>query len=210
MTSLSLFNFLIMRIILYLLFSVFFLTSCKQTQREDFRDHSVVYLCLNNKELETAIIDYRAEMERANAKEIAKGDSIYVGVYMKDINDSIKRYVLFPVIDYTIFRVITPFFLCTVDSKDVFFMIESGQTYYYGSENYFKLSEEEKWYFIKKYFPRRYEEYRSKGCFSNSRNYHPQNCYLTFCKDTLISKTYKRGAWRDRVQITINGEIRWY
>ena len=202
--NLLLTNFFVMRIILYFIFSFLFLNSC--TNKDKDCHHSVIYLSLNNKELESAIIEYRLGMEKKFAKEIAKGDSVYVGVYMKDISDSVKRYVLSPVYDYYSLRVITPFFICKVDSKDVFFMIESGQSYYYGLENYFKLSEEEKWYFIKRYFPRRYEQYQRDGHFSNSAIIHSKDCYLTFYKDTLIDKTYRVGLWRDKIRVKINGE----
>ena len=44
---------------------------------------------INNKDLKEAIIDYQNFLYKDRKKDIERGDSFYVGVISKDINDSI-------------------------------------------------------------------------------------------------------------------------
>ena len=179
-------------------------------QNSDVEASSIIYLKLNNENVESAIIEYQTKMDKANVSRIVKSDSVYVGVCMRSINDSVKRFVLFPIIDYNDISFITPFVICRVNGKDVFFKIDAGQSYYYSNDNYFKLPEEINMELIKRYFPKRFNEYQQKGYFSNMCIYHPELCHLTFLKDSLIDKTYQRGSSRDKVLIKINGKEGWY
>ena len=117
-------------ILLALLSIIVFIVSCIMNQNSDVESSSIIYLKLNNKNVESAIIEYQTKMDKANISEIVKSDSVYVGVCMRDINDSIKRFVLFPIIDYNDISFITPFVICCVNGKDVFFRINAGQSYY--------------------------------------------------------------------------------
>ena len=197
-------------ILLTLLLIIVFIVSCKMNQNSDVEASSTIYLKLNNENVESAIIEYQTKMDKANVSRIVKSDSVYVGVCMRNINDSVKRFVLFPIIDYNDISFITPFVICRVNGKDVFFKIDAGQSYYYSNDNYFKLPEEINMELIKRYFPKRFNEYQQKGYFSNKCIYHPELCHLTFLKDSLIDKTYQRGSSRDKVLIKINGKEGWY
>ena len=197
-------------ILLMLLPIIVFIISCNINQDSDVEASSIIYLKLNNKDVESAIIEYQTKMVKDNVSEIVKSDSVYVGVCMRDINDSVKRFVIFPIIDYDDISFITPFVICRVNGKDVFFRMDAGQSYYYSNDNYFKLPEKINMELIERYFPKRFNEYRQKGYFSNKCIYHPELCHLTFLKDSLIDKTYQRGSSRDKVVIKINGKEEWY
>ena len=197
-------------ILLMLLPIIVFIISCNINQDSDVEASSIIYLKLNNKDVESAIIEYQTKMVKDNVSEIVKSDSVYVGVCMRDINDSVKRFVIFPIIDYDDISFITPFVICRVNGKDVFFRMDAGQSYYYSNDNYFKLPEKINMELIERYFPKRFNEYLQKGYFSNKCIYHPELCHLTFLKDSLIDKTYQRGSSRDKVVIKINGKEEWY
>lgn len=192
----------------YISFLLLLLFSCSEKKVEDILP-SIIYKELNNKDIESAVIEYQAIIEAENSKFVQKGDSVYVGVYMRNINDSMKRVVLNPIIDFYSIKFNPSFFICNINKKDVFIFPEGMDPYYFGN-NFFGLSEKNLWLYIKRYFPNRYKQYVKDGHFSNSRTYHPELCHLTFLKDSLIDKTYQRGSTRDKVKITINGKEDWY
>ena len=190
---------------LYLLLFILLINSCiNNTEKEKLP--SIIYKELCNGDLRSAIIEYQAKIEDENNDIINKGDSVYVGVYVKNINDSIKRFVLWPIIDYTAIKFSPTFFLCSVNGFDVFFVSDDTESCF----NYFELSEENLWLFIKRYFPNRYKQYKIDGHFSNKRTCHSSLCHLTFLNDSLIDKTYQKGFYKDRVLVNVNGKGEWY
>ena len=56
-----------------------------------------------------------------------------------------------------------------------------------------------------KYFPREFD--MGNRLEGEIYLYEPANCYLTFKYDSLIGKTYQRGAWMDKMPVNINGAI---
>lgn len=165
---------------------------------------------LNNKDIESAIIEYRQRLEKSHESSLIKGDSVYVGVYMKDINDTIKRYVLYPIIDYDFFDYETPFVMCYVSGKIVFFSSEAGSPSYKGNERMFKVSDKNYWMLIKRFFPNRYREYQKKSCFENKCFDHSENCYITFINDSLVYKSYQVGGKSYPVRIKYKGKEELY
>ena len=196
--------------LLCLIFLLLLTISCNRKYNEREWEPDFTYMELNNKEIESAIIEYYQKLEKSHAKSINRGDSVYVGVYMKDINDSVKRYVLHPIIDYNNLEFYMPFFICSVGGKTIFFNSEAGSPYFYGNEKIFKISDEKLWMLIKRYFPNSYREYQKKGYFSNRSYDHSEYYYLTFINDTLVDKTSKRGSTRDPVLINYQGKENLY
>ena len=193
-------------VLLLLLFTI----SCNRNPNECKSEPDCVYMELNSKDIESAIIEYRQKLKKSHERSLNKGDSIYVGVYMKDINDSIKRYVLYPIIDYDFLEFTPPLFICYVSGETVFFNSEAGSPSYKGNEKIFKVSDKKYWMIIKRYFPNRYREYQKKGYFSNRCYEHSKNCYLTFINDSLVDKTYQTGITSGPVRIKYKGKEELY
>ena len=181
-----------------LLASVSTLIQCK----DEARNIPYRYVQLDNHELESEIIDYRARIKSGKIWM----DSIYVEVSMRTISDSVRRYVLSPIIDYNHFKYFGPFFICNVGGEDVFFLATAGWSFGKKENSLFRLSDDYIWALTKRYFPKRYHEKISKGYISNSINNHPELCFLTFLNDSLIDKRYKQGFFLDYIKMTIEGK----
>ncbi len=108
----------------FVLFPLLLAISCNRNPNKCKSEPEFVYMKLNNKDIESAIIEYQQKLEKSHERFLNKGDSVYVGVYMKNINDSIQRYVLHPIIDYDFLEFETPFVICYVSGKIVFFNSE--------------------------------------------------------------------------------------
>lgn len=74
---------------------------------------------INNRDLVGAITEYQNMMYSEYKKDIESGDSVYVGIWSRDINDSIYRYYLSPVRGMLILPVLAPFDLCKVNGHHV-------------------------------------------------------------------------------------------
>ena len=185
-------------VLLYVLF-LLFLCGCHKDKFRDF-DRMV----LNNKVLEREIIKYRG---RPDQYPFYNGIKVYTGVWCKTINDSTVRYTLAP-LSYPDALDTRPFFLCNVGGEDVFFLSQFGVSRIDFRNNPFKWSDVDKECFKRKYFPELYEEGRiNTGVIGIS---HPELCHLTFIKDSLVSKAYKRGMPFDRVKVRVgNKEYFW-
>ena len=185
-------------VLLYVLF-LLFLCGCHKDKFRDF-DRMV----LNNKVLEREIIKYRG---RPDQYPFYNGIKVYTGVWCKTINDSTVRYTLAP-LSYPDALDTRPFFLCNVGGEDVFFLSQFGVSRIDFRNNPFKWSDVDKERFKRKYFPELYEDGRiNTGVIGIS---HPELCHLTFIKDSLVSKAYKRGMPFDRVKVRVgNKEYFW-
>ena len=186
-------------VLLYELF-LLFLCGCHKDKFRDF-DRMV----LNNKVLEREIIKYRG---RPDQYPFYNGIKVYTGVWCKTINDSTVRYTLFPWSYPNGLNMDPILFICRVDGEDVFFFSQFGESRINFRNNPFKWSDEDKERFKRKYFPELYEEGRiNTGVIGIS---HPELCHLTFIKDSLVSKAYKRGMPFDRVKVRVgNKEYFW-
>ena len=186
-------------VLLYVLF-LLFLCGCHKDKFRDF-DRMV----LNNKVLEREIIKYRG---RPDQYPFYNGIKVYTGVWCKTINDSTVRYTLFPWSYPDGLNMDPILFICRVDGEDVFFFSQFGESRINFRNNPFKWSDEDKERFKRKYFPELYEDGRiNTGVIGIS---HPELCHLTFIKDSLVSKAYKRGMPFDRVKVRVgNKEYFW-
>ena len=186
-------------VLLYVLF-LLFLCGCHKDKFRDF-DRMV----LNNKVFEREIIKYRG---RSDQYPFYEGIKVYTSVWCKTINDSTVRYTLAPLSYPDALDTRPVFFICNVGGEDVFFLSQLGVSRIDFRNNPFKWSDEDKERFKRKYFPELYEEGRiNTGVIGIS---HPELCHLTFIKDSLVSKAYKRGMPFDRVKVRVgNKEYFW-
>ncbi len=186
-------------VLLYVLF-LLFLCGCHKDKFRDF-DRMV----LNNKVLEREIIKYRG---RSDQYPFYEGIKVYTSVWCKTINDSTVRYTLAPLSYPDALDTRSVFFICNVGGEDVFFLSQFGVSRIDFRNNPFKWSDVDKERFKRKYFPELYEDGRiNTGVIGIS---HPELCHLTFIKDSLVSKAYKRGMPFDRVKVRVgNKEYFW-
>ena len=186
-------------VLLYVLF-LLFLCGCHKDKFRDF-DRMV----LNNKVLEREIIKYRG---RSDQYPFYEGIKVYTSVWCKTINDSTVRYTLAPLSYPDALDTRPVFFICNVGGEDVFFLSQLGVSRIDFRNNPFKWSDGDKERFKRKYFSEIYEEGRiNTGVIGIS---HPELCHLTFIKDILVSKAYKRGMPFDRVKVRVgNKEYFW-
>lgn len=179
-------------VLLYVLF-LLFLCGCHKDKFRDF-DRMV----LNNKVLEREIIKYRG---RSDQYPFYEGIKVYTSVWCKTINDSTVRYTLAPLSYPDALDTRPVFFICNVGGEDVFFLSQLGVSRIDFRNNPFKWSDGDKERFKRKYFPELYEDGRiNTGVIGIS---HPELCHLTFIKDSLVSKAYKRGMPFDRVKVRV-------
>ena len=164
--------------------------------KDKFRDFD--RMVLNNKVLEREIIKYRG---RSDQYPFYEGIKVYTSVWCKTINDSTVRYTLAPLSYPDALDTRPVFFICNVGGEDVFFLSQLGVSRIDFRNNPFKWSDGDKERFKRKYFSEIYEEGRiNTGVIGIS---HPELCHLTFIKDSLVSKAYKRGMPFDRVKVRV-------
>lgn len=189
-----------------MVFVFILLSSCSRVEEKGDDDMHPEFE-LNNADLEQAILEYQQRIFADNQKRMARGDSVYVSVFAKGINDSITRYILFPETNGYSLIFNTPYFVYKVGGHYVFFTFRGARFGYKEKEHVHKLSEESYETQFKKFFPNEYREmHSSKHRLHSVYLYEPENCYLTFLYDSLIDKTYKRGADFDKILIHINGK----
>ena len=188
------------RVVLLCVLFLLFLCGCRKDKFRDF-DRMV----LNNKVLEREIIKYRG---RSDQYPFYEGIKVYTSVWCKTINDSTVRYTLAPLSYPDALDTRPVFFICNVGGEDVFFLSQLGVSRIDFRNNPFKWSDGDKERFKRKYFSEIYEEGRiNTGVIGIS---HPELCHLTFIKDSLVSKAYKRGMPFDRVKVRVgNKEYFW-
>ena len=193
--------------LLYILvFLLAILSSCSRVEEKGDDDMHPEFV-LNNADLEQAILEYQQRIFADNQKRMARGDSVYVNVFAKEINDSITRYILFPLVNSHGLKFRAPYFVNKVGGHYVFFTFRGAHLGYGENDQVHILSEESYETQFKKFFPNEYREmHSSKHRLHSVYLYEPENCYLTFLYDSLIDKTYKRGADIDKILIHINGK----
>lgn len=157
---------------------------------------------IQNKDLIEAITEYQEKMYCEFKKQIEQGDSVYVGVWRKDINDSISRYVLSLEAEIDYLEYATPFDLCKINGH---YVIVSHRSVYHLLHSPITLTDEVCRNYEKKLFPRQYKR-REKGLVRSILCCGPESCYLTFLRDSLIDKTLKLGMDSDKILIKLNGK----
>jgi hypothetical protein len=144
-----------------------------------------------------------------NANEIAKGDSVYVWVYFKELNDSMTRYSLEYLCDLDVLSVCPAEFVCMIGGHPVFFSAAGGCSQYGFQNHYFGIPTQQSDALLKHFFPTKYQEKlkqekqtREMGYATKTRKTsHPTICFLTFLRDSLINKQYKKGMGRDHINL---------
>ena len=157
---------------------------------------------------------YDSILQSENANELAKGDSVYVWVYFKELNDSMTRYAMQYIYDLDILEMFPAEFVCMVGGHPVFFSAAGGYSQYDFKHPFFGIPPKLNDALLKRYFPTKYEEklrqrkqMEETGYASvASRISHPTICFLTFLRDSLVDKQYGKGRPRCRVIIKMNGE----
>ena len=157
---------------------------------------------------------YDSILQSENANELAKGDSVYVWVYFKELNDSMTRYAMQYIYDLDILEMFPAEFVCMVGGHPVFFSAAGGYSQYDFKHPFFGIPPKLNDALLKRYFPTKYEEklrqrkQMEKTGYASvaSRILHPTICFLTFLRDSLVDKQYGKGRSRDRVIIKMNGE----
>ena len=168
------------------------------------RDEKLEYpIKIQNRDLVEAITEYQNMMYSEYKKDIESGDSVYVGIWSRDINDSIYRYYLSPVRGMLILPVLAPFDLCKVNGHHVLSSHANLSMIIRQERRFSVLSDDAYIKYSKILFPNEYKD-NPKGEILDIC--HPTDCYLTFLGDSLIDKTYKCGSPRDKVIVKLNGE----
>lgn len=187
----------------FLLLSISFCFSCEERKAGSIQD----YLELADTELLSAITDYQLFLYKDRECQIERGDSAYVGIYAKDINDSVRRFVLYPIVSPEHLCYCLPIFSSKVNGHAVFFFAQSFLSYNYAKNAVFTISEDNKLSIKKQYFPNRFKRDRDGGVSHSTavEIYETDNCYLTYLNDTLIDKTYRRGLECDKITFMHKG-----
>lgn len=184
-----------LKIVAFLSICLFFLSGCRHGTRPE-----ECFLELNNKELEREITAFTEDKEKESGNR-----NFMVNVGCIDINDSIKRYILFYNSQGWVWRVSPFHFVCRVGGRDVLFTMVAANSY---PEMLFDMDEWAYMYYLKKYYPQEYEAQRTGGTWSQSV-YDGENYYLTFLNGKLIDKRISRGCHVDKFKIKI-GEKEFY
>ena len=178
--------------------------SCTSSKEEENTDiESLIEFC--NKDLVEAITEYQDFLYKDNKKVVEQGDSVYAVVCSIDINDSIYRYTIYPICQMYEIKYEAPFDLCRVNGHHVVFSHTNGYMICQLEKRFSKLSETAYLRYARMLFPKEYEESRKRES-QVLRIYEPANCYLTFLRDSLIDKTFKRGLPSDKIPVKLNGE----
>lgn len=161
---------------------------------------------IRNKDLVEAISDYQKFLYTDNQKNIEQGDSVYVGIASKDINDSIFRFFLYPIEQLSLLEYQTPFEISKINGHYVIFSHQPVYTIVNDpNKRFINTTETTYLKYEKILFPKEYNELK-KGKQRYLHFYEPDNCYLTFLRDSLIDKTFKRGLPFDKIAIMLNGK----
>ena len=177
-----------------ILLLVLLFTSCNSNKNHE--NHENYYLEINNKELTKQIIEYKHFIDS-----LCQGRSFVLTVYCCELNDSANKYVIskessafgFPINSYN--------FKCKVEDFDVLFIMVSGlvNSPDYGKTdlNFFKVKQPVILEDIKKYFPEEYKYFIKNGNFPPPDMFEPEILHLTFVRDKLVKKIYRRGSFKD-------------
>ena len=174
-----------------ILLLILLFTSCKSN-----KNNENYYLEINNKELIKQIIEYKHFIESLN-----QANSFVLKIYCLELNDSVNKYVISKESSAFGFSNNSYNFKCKVEDFDVLFIMVSGlvNSPDYGKTNlnFFKVKQSIILEDIKKYFPEDYKYFMKNGNFPPPDIFEPEILHLTFIRDKLVKKAYKRGYFRD-------------
>lgn len=154
-----------------------------------------------NTDIVEQILAYRKTFAPDSINDVHSADSIFVGVYCKEINDSIRRFVLFPVYDIEDISSMAPLFVCSIGGQDVFFTPNACHSLLSGSNSFFGITEGEKEKFRKRYFPNEGEQSEDGSVVISI--YDPLLRFLTFLGDSLIDVTNRQGLYDDKILLRV-------
>lgn len=187
-----------------LFFCTFLFLNCCQSRRGTVAPMPDVPIAdIDNLELKTSIAEYQKAIYQDCSLRVQKGDSVYVVACAKEINDSISRYILFPILYSSNLINEMPCFYSKVDGHIVFITAASLHPNYFLKKSHFSYSDDIRSQLIQKFFP---NETKHKSNIKKRIHYEPRNCYLTFKYDTLIGKIYQHGDWIDKVPVILDGK----
>jgi hypothetical protein len=149
-----------------------------------------VYLEIDNKELKNEIYGFIQKLDSTVEC------NYVIWVELMELNDSVIQYLVYPNTTFA-FLDIDPFhFICSVDNRPVFFVINNLSKVGYESP-YFKLKSEVIMDLIKQNFPEEYKEILKKKddqlFLPNITNEYPETLRLIFTNGKLTEKKAGRG-----------------
>lgn len=203
-----------MKQIIYLL-SAMAVMSCIAACQQHTQEETFTVEVANETLLKEIIAYHDSILLEENNSEVAKGDSVYVWVYFKQLNDSMTRYSLEYIGQIDILSHFPAEFVCEAGGHPVFFSAAGGCLPYYCPDNsFFSIPQDRKEALMKRYFPQDYKEKLRQEKEKKERGYvsmktkisHPTICFLTFMLDSLIDRQYGKGMPCDRVYVNMNGQ----
>lgn len=118
---------------------------------------------VTNKVLYREILAYHDSiLLTENAKLLLKGDSVYVWVHFKALNDSMTRYSLEYLDDMDMLSTLPAEFICTVGGHLVFFSAAGGNSQCDFKHHYFGIPSQQRETLLKRYFPTKYKVEQKK------------------------------------------------
>ena len=168
------------------------LTSCQVVKQQP--DNYIIEI--NNKELSKQIVEYKHFIDS-----LSKGRPFVINVYCSEINDSVNKYIVDKTSSGFGFYSYPYHFKCKVNDFEVFFIMVSGlvNSPDYGKTdlNFFIVKQSIILEDLKNYFPEDYKCFMKNGNFPPPDLFEPEILHLTFVREKLVKKTYKRGSYRD-------------
>lgn len=185
---------------------------CSNEKTEDF----VVEVA--NDVLRSEIITYQDSFMMEKGKwMMSKGDSCYVTVYGKVLNDSMFRYSISYISEFGLLDISPAEFVCNINGHTVFFRMAAGAATYYDDRHFFRIPLNRRRALEERYFPHQladYLQWQKDSAAGKTRDmlyilHHPTICFLTFLRDSLIDKQYESGREEDWVKVKIGDKEVW-
>lgn len=165
---------------------------------------------ISNENLRREISDYQKRMLENHKKDIAKGDSVYVLVAFKVLQDSITRFSIGEIETAWYIDFDSPLFWTYIDNKTVFFVNGLSSK---GIEPIFtqflRNPPKVKKYIEERYFPNEIPLEKLDGKVIDMKLSHPMVRHLTFLKDSLIDKQEDQSAPMYKRKVMLNGKEVW-
>jgi len=167
-----------------------FLISCKNVE-------------INNSpiEINNPILLQKIQKYKSYTDKINNGKPYIIRVYCREINDSTNKFVITNELNAIAFKMTSYHFKCKVDNFEVFFVMLSGvvenNSYTEKDKNFFRVNEKVLLNDIKCHFPIAYKLYKKNGYFTFDFIHDPENLYLVFIHDKLVSEKFKRGMYSE-------------
>lgn len=192
---------------LIILLFVFVFIACSE---EKTYPEGLPFVEISNENLRREISDYQKRMLENHKKDIAKGDSVYVLVAFKVLQDSITRFSIGEIETAWYIDFDSPLFWTYIDNKTVFFVNGLSSK---GIEPIFtqflRNPSKVKKYIEERYFPNEIPLEKLDGKVIDIKLSHPMVRHLTFLKDSLIDKQEDQSAPMYKRKVMLNGKEVW-